>query len=243
MDILFSDVGAQFLLRWLHFLAGITWIGILYFFNLVNVNFMKALDGPTKSKVVPELMPRALFWFRWGAVVTWLSGFLYFVWIIIAEQNARSQQGLPASHAGLGLWLVVSLITWGIMYGCLQPISGALNKGIVLGVIFGVLMLVMSIVLIKAAGAGFPTNRTVSIGIGGGLGTIMLLNVWGIIWPHQKRIIGWTKEAAEKGTPMPPEAAKLARRVFLASRTNAWLSIPMLWFMGMASHLPLFAAS
>src|SRR5438093_5661890 len=210
----------QFLLRWLHFLSGITWIGMLYFFNLVNVNFMKSLDGPTKMKVVPELMPRALWWFRWGAVGTWLTGLIYFAWIISAEGGA---------NGALLLWLAVWVITWAIMYALLQPLSGALNKGMPLGVIFGVLVLAMSALLIKMAGSGFPTNRTASIGIGGGIGTIMLLNVWGIIWPHQKRIIAWTKEAGEKGSPMPPEAAKLARRAFLASRTNAWLSLPMLW--------------
>jgi len=221
----------QFLLRWAHFVTGITWIGLLYFFNLVNVNFMKSLDGPTKTKVIPELMPRALFWFRWGAVGTWLTGFLYFVWIISAEGG---------SHVALLLWLVVWIVTWAIMYALLQPVSGALNNGMLLGAIFSVIVLAMSIVLIKMAGSDLPTSRTMSIGIGGGIGTIMLLNVWGIIWPHQKKIIAWTKEAGEKGTPMPPEAAKLARRAFLASRTNAWLSLPMLWFMGMASHLPLF---
>src|SRR5918996_2615906 len=62
------------LLRWSHFVAGITWIGLLYFFNLVNVNFMKALDAPTKKVVIPALMPKALWYFRWGAVVTVLAG-------------------------------------------------------------------------------------------------------------------------------------------------------------------------
>jgi uncharacterized membrane protein len=232
----------QFLLRWLHLLAGITWIGMLYFFNLVNVNFMKALDAPTKGKVVPQLMPRALFWFRWGAVVTWLTGFFYFVWIVLAEQTARSQQGLPGSHAGLALWLVVWLAAWGIIYALLQPLSGALNKGIVLGVIVAVLVLAASVGLWKLSGPGLATSRSISIGIGGGIGTLMLLNVWGIIWPHQKRIIAWTKENAEKGTPVPPESAKLARRAFLTSRMNTWLSIVMLWFMAMASHWALFSA-
>jgi uncharacterized membrane protein len=74
----------------------------------------------------------------------------------------------------------------------------------------------------------WASNKTHSIGIGGALGVIMLLNVWGIIWPAQKRIIA----ATAAGTP--PDAA-LARRAFLASRTNAWLSLPMLWFMG-TSH-------
>ncbi len=67
------------LMRWVHFLAGITWIGLLYFFNLINAAFLKSLDGPTKNIVIPKLMPTALNWFRHGATVTVLAGlFLYF---------------------------------------------------------------------------------------------------------------------------------------------------------------------
>lgn len=70
---------AGLLLRWVHFLAGITWIGLLYFFNLINAAFMKSLDGPTKNIVIPKLMPTALNWFRHGATVTVLAGIaLYF---------------------------------------------------------------------------------------------------------------------------------------------------------------------
>src|SRR6266498_4856777 len=68
-----------FFLCWLHFLAGITWIGLLYFFNLINAGFLKSLDGPTKNVVIPKLMPAALNWFRHGATVTVLAGLgLYF---------------------------------------------------------------------------------------------------------------------------------------------------------------------
>ena len=63
----------QIILRWTHFAAGITWIGLLYFFNLVNVPFQKEMDSPTRAKVVPLMMPRALWWFRWSAVVTVLA--------------------------------------------------------------------------------------------------------------------------------------------------------------------------
>src|SRR4029078_4883611 len=62
--------------RWMHVFAGITWIGHLYFFNWVNGPLQAKLDGPTKKKVLPELMPRALYWFRWGAAYTWITGFL-----------------------------------------------------------------------------------------------------------------------------------------------------------------------
>ena len=75
----------EFSLRWIHFLAGITWIGLLYWFNLVNVNFQKALDADIKPKVNPHVIPQSLFYFRWAAVVTFLSGFLYYGTILMDE--------------------------------------------------------------------------------------------------------------------------------------------------------------
>ena len=62
------------LLRWLHIIAGITWIGLLYFFNFINGHVAATFDADTKKKVVPELMPRTLYWFRWGAAWTWITG-------------------------------------------------------------------------------------------------------------------------------------------------------------------------
>lgn len=159
----------EILIRWVHIVAGVTWIGLLYFFNLVNVNFMKTLDAPTKGKVVPGLMPPALWWFRYGALATVLAGLLL------------------------------------VMFGW----------------------------------PGDPSWK-VSIGIGGTLGIIMFLNVWLIIWPNQKRIIAMTIESAKSGTPPPSEMPTLARQAFLASRTNFWLSFPMLFFMAAASHFALF---
>jgi len=66
--------GLQFILRWLHVFVGILWIGHLYFFNFVNAQMVLKLDAASKRKVVPELMPRALYWFRWGAAWTWITG-------------------------------------------------------------------------------------------------------------------------------------------------------------------------
>jgi uncharacterized membrane protein len=76
------------------------------------------------------------------------------------------------------------------------------------------------------------------ISIGGGMGYFKLLNVWGVIWRCQKRFIAWTKASAEHGTPMPAEAASLARLAFLASGTNFWVSFPMLFFMAASAHFP-----
>src|ERR1700759_1359589 len=62
--------------RWTHVVAGVMWIGHLWFFNFVNAQVAKTYDADSKKKVVPELMPRALYWFRWGAAYTWITGFL-----------------------------------------------------------------------------------------------------------------------------------------------------------------------
>src|ERR1035441_6523047 len=77
-------------LRWVHLIAGIVWVGLLYFFNLVNVPFQRELDAPTKLAVVPNLMPKALWWFRWSSVVTVLVGIAY--WMHIVASDVRSEE-------------------------------------------------------------------------------------------------------------------------------------------------------
>jgi uncharacterized membrane protein len=155
------------LARWLHFLAGVMWIGLLYYFNFVQVPALKAAaaDG-TAAGITKHVAPRALLYFRWSAVVTWLAG-----------------------AAILGSNFIGAF---------------TLQKGL----------------------AG--------IGIGAWLGTIMLFNVWALIWPNQQKILGLT--------PATDEEKNKARRVaLLASRTNMMLSIPMLFFMaGGWSHRALF---
>src|SRR5512143_432505 len=155
------------LARWIHFLSGVMWIGLLYYFNFVQVAAMKAAaaDG-TAAGISFEVAPRALLFFRWAAVVTWLAG-----------------------AALLGKQSVNAFTLQGGMAG---------------------------------------------IGIGAWLGTIMLFNVWALIWPNQQKILGLK--------PATDEEKNKARRVaFLASRTNTMLSIPMLFFMaGGWSHRALF---
>lgn len=103
-----------FILRWIHFIAGITWIGHLYFFNFVNGPMGKVLDAPTKKAVVPQLMPRALWWFRWGAMITFLSGlaYLYYKYWVIGT-GWGGEGGLMSSTAGQ--W-----ITWGALLGIIM---------------------------------------------------------------------------------------------------------------------------
>src|SRR6266542_6736432 len=94
-------------LRWLHFVAGITWIGLLYFFNLVNVPFQKGIDAETKKKVNPDLLSRTLWYFRWGAVVTVLVGFTYFAMYLL-RGDVNNANTLGGGH--ISVWLV--LLAW-----------------------------------------------------------------------------------------------------------------------------------
>lgn len=225
-----ADV-ARAILRWTHFVAGITWIGLLYFFNLINVPVQKIMDGDIKKKVNPDLLGRSLWYFRWGAVVTVLAGLTYYAMYILSSE-AKNAGVNPWMY--LGLWLVIVLVTYAIMYGLYQ-VPALTKDGRVLAVVIAILVIVFAVAIIyvlgNAGGAGRPYlgNKSVSIGIGGGLGIMMLLNVWGIIWRVQKRAIAAFKG---EGTAPSPEDS---RKAFLASRTNAWLSLPMLFFMG-TSH-------
>ncbi len=161
-----------FLLRWVHILSAIIWIGHLYFFNLVNGPFQGTIDAATKKVVNPQLLPRALWWFRWGAMSTFLAG-----WILLFYK-----------YTNQGLWHDPS---------------------------------------------GNMSNRAMWILFGGFLGTIMWFNVWFIIWPAQKKIIGWVRDGQS-----PPEMPKLAKRALNASRGNFYLSAPLLFAMIAPNHWP-----
>lgn len=220
------------LLRWFHFVAGIIWIGHLYFFNLVNVNLMKALDGPTKGKVIPQLMPRALWWFRWGAVITVLVGLTYYAMYMLKPDSGNAGKNVWVI---LLVWLLILIGTFALQFFAVRKV----DNGWLLAVIVAALMVAMSLLVLiwlRSQLGDNGSSPTYSIGLGGGLGLIMMLNVWGIIWPNQKRIISWTSDNAENGAAIPPESAKLARVAFLASRANAWLSLPMLLLMAASKH-------
>jgi uncharacterized membrane protein len=227
------------LLRWAHFVAGITWIGLLYFFNLVNVPFQKGIDADTKKKVNPDLLTRSLWYFRWGALVTVLVGLMYYSMYILKGDvvNANANGASANTWLILIVWLIIGCVTFAIEFFIITRVPALTKDGRVLAVIIAILVIIMACVIVywlnssltTPAGDSFASNKNLSIGIGGALGLIMLLNVWGIIWPSQKRLIAAT---AGTGPAAPPE---LARRAFLASRANAWLSLPMLFFMA-TSH-------
>jgi uncharacterized membrane protein len=226
-------------LRWFHFVAGITWIGMLYFFNLVNVPFQKGIDADTKKKVNPDLLGRALWWFRWGALVTVLAGFGYFAMYILKADVANAN-GPGGGNISLWwvlfAWLTYPVVLFLLEFLIIKRVPALIKDGRVFAIVMFLLTAFVTWGLIRfytamltVNGQSWASNKTYSIGIGGAYGLVMLLNVWGIIWPNNKRIL-----AATAGTG-PAAAPELARQAFIASRTNTWLSLPMLLFMG-TSH-------
>jgi uncharacterized membrane protein len=228
------QTNVTFLLRWAHLISGVAWIGLLYWFNLVNVQFQKEVDASIKGKMNPPLLSRTLWWFRWAAVLTWVTGAIYYA-ILLGTENIPAKLGVV-----LGVWILAWLV-YALLYRA-SVAGGFLKDGRVLAVVIVAIALLAAWVVVGSVRQG-GSNRTMAIGIGGGLGTVMLMNVWMIIWPLQKKIIAATRATAESGTPAPADLSKWARRAFLASRTNAWLSIPMLFFMGAASHFPIFGTA
>jgi uncharacterized membrane protein len=233
-----SDFNTNLLMlfRWLHFVGGITWLGLLYFFNLVNVPFMKELDPATRGKVLPSLMSRALWWFRWSSVLTVLMGLAY--WGKIVAVDARN--GDSTSAVPMASFFIIWTVVWALMYSCLIRGKGALDRAPVLTVIYIAIVLAAAALFLRFNDHGWESNELLAIGIGGGMGWVMMLNVWGVIWRAQKKIIRWTADNAANGTPIPEKAKYLSRQVFLTSRANFWMSFPLLFLMGAASHYPMF---
>lgn len=165
--------GISYALRWLHLFFGLLWIGHLYYFNFTQGSAMAQADAPTKSGITTKLLPIALYWFRWGAMWTMVTGV-----VLLAIKGHTS--GMAVFTGG-----------WGV--------------SILIGVVMGL---------------------------------TMWANVWFIIWPNQKIIMASANQVATGGSPNP-QAAIVAPKALLASRTNVLFSIPLLWFMGSAHHLPL----
>lgn len=204
----------QSILRWIHVVAGILWIGLLYFFNWVNGPFAATLDGETKKKVVPELMPRALFWFRWGAAWTWVTGLLILL-LVFYHGGAAFESGTssPIGYAGIGIALVAPFIY--------DVLAKMVKKNEVMAAIGIAAVAGLTWVMMRYLGYGF---RGYAIHIGGVFGTIMAYNVWFRIWPSQKKII----TAVKSGTP--PDAAVVAL-AGTRSKHNTFMSVPLVLMM------------
>jgi uncharacterized membrane protein len=229
-------------MRWLHITFGVLWIGLLYFFNLVATPTLKRLDPAVCVKIYPQLMSRAMSWFRWSAVVTVLVGLGYFSRYLATDAHNAADPGLALRW--FGWWLLVWMMAYGLIYGLQLPMKGILDNGWLRALGIAIVVVAASWLVLALnggstqGGASVASNEHLSISVGGGLGLVMLMNTWGVVWRVQKRLIAWTESAAEHGTPMPAEAERLMRWGFIAARVGFWLSFPMLFFMGAASHYP-----
>jgi uncharacterized membrane protein len=223
-------------LRWLHLIFGIIWIGLLYFFNLVLTPAMKQVDPAARVKIYPALMSKAMGWFRWSALVTVLVGIRYFQLHLFADARAAGEPSLAMKW--LGWWLLVWVVAYIFIYAFQLPAKGFLNSPLVRGGGIAIVVMAASWLVLALNGGANVSNAHLAISVGGGLGLVMLLNTWGVVWRVQKKLIKWARASAEQGVSMPPEAERLMRWNFLTARVSFWLSFPMLFFMAAASHYP-----
>ncbi len=215
----------QFLFRWLHVFVGIIWIGHLYFFNFVNGPMTAQLDAATKRKVVPELMPRALYWFRWGAAWTWITGVLLL--LLLFYHGGLTDLG------GMGALAMVAVTFLAVfVYDALW--SSGLKSNVRAATIVSFLLLSATVWAFVNVGGFDP--RSVLIHTGAMFGTMMAFNVWFRIWPAQKRII-----AAVKGGEAP--AAADPALAGLRSKHNTYMSLPLLWAMANEHATPFFGGN
>ena len=213
---------SEFLFRWIHVAAGIAWIGHLYFFNFVNAHVAKTYDAETKKKVVPELMPRALYWFRWGAVYTWVSG-LFLLAFSYYMANNMVPQGSTMSNGTASIISLVLILFAFFVYDILWKVV----KNETVGVAISFLLVVVVLFGLST----FLIGRAVFIHTGALFGTVMFMNVWMRIWPSQKKIIAGIKGT---GPAADPSVVALAG---LRSKHNTYLSVPLAFFM-ISNHYP-----
>jgi len=242
LNVLFTGSPAdieQIALRWGHIVAGITWLGFLFFFVLAVAPALKALDPATRAKVFPEISARGLWWLRWSSVVAWLFGFRYFM--ILAKTDAVNA-GRPDAWGGwIAIWFACWLVAFAIEMALIQAsggASGVMKNKFVIGALVLLVMTAASCLVVWLLAQPGVSNRTLCISIGGGLGTVLFFNVWGITWRCQKRLIAWTRAAAQQGIPMPPQAEKLTRMATLTLEISFWLSFPLIFFMAASAHFP-----
>jgi uncharacterized membrane protein len=224
----------QSLFRWTHIVAAVLWIGLLYFFNFVNGPFAATLDKDTKPRVVPELMPRALFWFRWGAAWTWVTGFLLMglVYYMPKALLFEAPAGTPgADWSGGSIAMVLFTFLAVFVYDVLAK-SALARKNQNFAILC--LVLLAGVLFAYARVAGF-SYRATAIHLGAMFGTIMAFNVWFRIWTAQQKIITAVKAG------QAPDAALVAM-AGARSRHNTYMSVPLIFTM-INVHTTSFATS
>ena len=212
--------------KWLHIIAGVMWIGLLYFFNFINGHVVATMDPDTKQKVVPELMPRTLYWFRWGAAWTWFTGVIL-LYVIFWKGNLSMGESVGNlmfdADTEVTMWAHIMLLVTFVavfVYDFLYKSPLAKNTRVVTIVAF-LLIAGIEYAMIHCGGFGY---RAFNIHIGAMFGTMMAFNVWFRIWPAQKRIITAIKNGdAPDGTDVALAG--------LRSKHNTYMSVPLLWTM------------
>lgn len=164
------------ILRWTHIVSAILWVGIAFFLNLVLSPAVKKMDSSLRPRVLPDILDRAMFWLRWGALFTYVTGWVYLIYKCYGASNVGFHGENGLGHTTWGQWVSVGVV----------------------------------------------------------IGTVLVINVWYVIWPAQKKIIRWMR-AGETPAQMPAVAANADK----ASKINLYLSIPLIFTMAAASHLPI----
>lgn len=167
---------------------------------------MKSLDDATRRKVYPALMSRAMAWFRWSALVTVLVGLRYYMILLQADADNAGHPGLMGRW--LGEWFLVWSVAYAILYALQMPFGGPLGNGWVRAIFIALVVIAASWVILDLNAGPESSNAHLAISVGGGIGFVMLFNVWGIVWRVQKRMIQWTQANAENGAPIPEKCSE-----------------------------------
>ena len=218
--------GLEAITRWMHVFVGILWIGHLYYFNFVNGQMAAKLDAAAKQQVVPELMPRALFWFRWGAAWTWITGVLL---LLLVYYHGGQLLDTGASWGGGPIAMIAVTFLGVFVYDFLW--SSGVKDNVRAAVI--ITFVLLAAVVYAFVAVGHFSYRGTLIHTGALFGSAMAFNVWYRIWPAQQRIIRATKNG-EKPEPADPALAGLR------SKHNTYMSLPLFWSM-LGQHTTYFA--
>lgn len=210
------------LFRWGHIVAGVLWIGLLWFFNFVNSNFAPTMDADTKKKVIPELMPRALWAFRWGAAWTWITG-LILLGLVYYNTGLVFKDPTVKTWSTGGIAVLVALL----MFVVYDPLAKAIARTEIHFVLGLVVATAAVYFFSRFAGFGF---RGTAIHLGAMFGTIMAANVWMRILPPQRRMVAALKAGQE---PNLEEGARAKAR----SKHNSFIVIPVVFTM-ISNHYP-----
>ena len=209
--------------KWLHIIAGVLWIGLLYFFNWINGHVVGTMDADTKKKVVPELMPRTLYFFRWGAAWTWITGvvlLLIVYWMNMNDSMFRElDMGEEANKLKHLAYLIPFLMVF--VYDAFYKSSLAKDTRIATLISYAGIAGVLGFLIFVAEMTAY---RAYNIHIGTMFGSMMAFNVWYRIWPAQQRII----TAIKNGEAPDPADAGMAG---LRSKHNTYMSFPLIWTM------------